>query len=104
MSTEVTDNTTDGRFEIAVDGERAGIAEYRRVDKVIHFTHTEVGDEWGGRGLARQLVEAALDASRTAGETVEPHCPYVRKVIADAPDRWLDLVAPDRRAAFDLPA
>lgn len=104
MSVDITDDPAQNRYEIRVDGELAGVAEYRRAGGLVHFTHTEIADAFGGRGLARQLVEAALTATRAAGEQAMPHCPYVRKVMAEAPDRWLDLVPADRRADFDLPA
>jgi hypothetical protein len=32
-----------------------------------------------------------------------PVCPYVRKVIAEHPEEYLDLVPSDARAEFDLP-
>lgn len=104
MTTTVIDNPTEQRYEILVDGARAGLAEYRRTAGAIHFTHTEVDEAYSGRGLARVLVEHALSAARDAGDAVLPHCPYVRKVIHDAPERWLDLVPADRRTEFDLPA
>ena len=39
--------------------------------------HTEVDEEFGGRGLATILVREALDATRAAGLRIVPVCPMV---------------------------
>ena len=103
MSTTVRDNPELSRYEILVDDRPAGFSEYRLRGGRIAFTHTEIGDEFSGRGLARKLVADELADARRRGLAVLPFCPYVRKVIADAPDRYLDLVPATDRARFDLP-
>ncbi|MDT0344494.1 GNAT family N-acetyltransferase [Streptomyces litchfieldiae] len=65
------------RYEILVDGERAGLTEYRDRDGQRVFFHTEVGDAFSGRGLAGQLVRQALADTRASGLRVVPACPYV---------------------------
>lgn len=103
MTTVVRDHPERNRYEIHVEDRLAGVGEYElRRDRII-FTHTEVGDEFGGRGLARELVAAALADSRRRGLAVLPSCTYVRKVISNAPDRYLDLVPASERERFDLP-
>ncbi|KID29323.1 GNAT family N-acetyltransferase [Prauserella rugosa] len=101
MTTTVTDNRDEQRFEIHVDGARAGIAEYRRREGVIALTHTEVDPGHEGQGLAGRLVRGALDDARSQGLAVHPHCPFVRDYIAKH-DEYLDLVPEDQRARFDL--
>jgi len=44
MATSVTDNPADKRYEIAVDGELAGVIMYRVTGTVIAFLHTETLD------------------------------------------------------------
>jgi uncharacterized protein len=92
MSVEVADNPADKRFEITVDGERVGFADYRLNADVITITHTEIAPEHEGQGLAGQLVAYALDASRDAGLKVRPLCPYVAKYISRNPE-YADLLA-----------
>lgn len=104
MTTVICDNPEQDRYEMHVDDRLAGVGEYELSDGRIAFTHTEVGEEFSGRGLARRLVADALAESRRRGLAVLPFCPYVRKVIADAPDRYLDLVPASERARFELPA
>jgi hypothetical protein len=90
------------RFEITVDGEVAGYTEYRSAPGVRAFVHTIIEERFEGRGLAAELVAAALDATRTEGLLVEPYCPYTKSFIAKHPE-YLDLVAEDRREQFGLP-
>lgn len=105
MTATVRDNPEKSRFDIFDDDEHAGFVEYRKKsDNVIVMPHTRVFDEFGGRGLARVLVTEALASVREQGLSVQPVCPYVRKVIAGDPDQYLDLVRPEDRARFDLPA
>ncbi|AJK69499.1 GNAT family N-acetyltransferase [Corynebacterium marinum] len=68
---------TPDRFTIDVDGANAGHTAYRdrAGDRIFH--HTEIGGEFGGRGLAGQLVEAAVRETAEAGRTVVAVCPYV---------------------------
>ncbi len=104
MTVTVRDDPDRSRYEIQVDGQLAGFTDYRLRNGRISFTHTEVGAGFSGRGLARKLVADELADARRRGLAVLPFCPYVRKVIADNPDKYLDLV-PDRdRVRFDLPA
>jgi predicted GNAT family acetyltransferase len=89
------------RFEIHVDGKLAGFATYRIAPGVITFTHTEIDEAYGGRGLGGTLVRAALDTARARRLGVLPECPFVRRWISRHPD-YVDLVPEDERARFDL--
>lgn len=91
MPTEVVDNSTKSRFEILVDGEVAGFADYRLLPTKIIFTHTEVLPEHEGQGLAGKLVGHALQVSADTGLRVVPSCPYVARYIERHPE-FKDLV------------
>lgn len=81
--TRVTDNRERNRFEIFVDGEKAGFVKYELGAATIDFVHTEIDSDYAGRGLAGVLVQGAVDAVRAQGtRKVVPSCPYV--------DRWFD--------------
>lgn len=90
------------RYELRVDGELAGFAEYRGREAVRAFTHTEVAEAFEGRGLAGRLVGAALEDARARGLQVVPICPFVASYLERHPEH-LDLVAPQLRRAFNLP-
>ena len=96
MSTDVT--LRGDRFEISVDGTRAGLAQFVDADGQRIFFHTEVGDEFEGQGLAGQLVSAALDATRASGLRVVPVCPYVKRYV-ERHEEYADLVDPVTREA-----
>ncbi len=99
----VRDNTAENRYEIAEEDELVGYAEYTVDGEVIAFPHTVTLPGNEGRGVARQLVEFALDDARQRRLSVLPRCWYVRKVIVDQPGNYLDLVPAESRAAFNLP-
>jgi uncharacterized protein len=97
----VVDNVKDSRYEVLMDGQVAGVAEYRRRRSTIAFLHTVIDPEWEGRGLGAILARSALDASRKKGAAVLPFCPFIRGYIQRHPD-YLDLVPAERRAEFRL--
>lgn len=83
MSTDVIRNEAESRYDIVVDGERAGLAAYRdhtladgSVQRI--FFHTEIDAAFGGRGLSSALVRAALEDTKAAGLRFAPVCPLVK--------------------------
>jgi uncharacterized protein len=98
MTTDVTFHSD--RFEISVDGSRAGLAAFVDADGRRIFTHTEVDEEYSGQGLAGELVTRALDATRGSGLRVVPMCDYVRGFV-EKHDEYADLVDPVTREAVD---
>jgi uncharacterized protein len=93
METAVTDNSAAARYEITVDGRRAGFVTYRTSPGVITFLHAEVDPELEGQGLGSRLVADALDDARSRGLGVRPVCPFVAAFIERNPG-YADLVAP----------
>ncbi|MFF5521853.1 GNAT family N-acetyltransferase [Streptomyces coeruleorubidus] len=69
------------RYEILVDGERAGVTAYRDHGGQRVFYHTEVDEAFAGQGLAVQLVQQALADVRASGKRIVPVCPYVAKFL-----------------------
>jgi predicted GNAT family acetyltransferase len=72
----VTHNEAEQRYETTVDG-LLSVCEYEVGDDKIVFTHTLVPPELRGRGIAEQLVRAALADARVARRKVVPACSYV---------------------------
>ena len=74
----------------SVDGRVAGLTAYRDRDHDGSaervFYHTEVGPDFGGRGLATILVQEALDDSIAAGKLIVPVCPMVRHFLSEHTD------------------
>ncbi|MFJ5533969.1 GNAT family N-acetyltransferase [Streptomyces sp. NPDC093261] len=69
------------RYEILVDGERAGLTAYRDRGAQRVFYHTEVDEAFAGQGLAGRLVQEALTDVRALGMRIVPVCPYVAKFL-----------------------
>jgi predicted GNAT family acetyltransferase len=82
---EVTNDTAQHRFELAVDGHTAA-TYYTIADGVITFVHTEVPPELGGKGIGSKLIRGALDQVRTDGLKVIAQCPFVEAFIEKRPD------------------
>ncbi|NDU73597.1 GNAT family N-acetyltransferase [Actinomadura sp. DSM 109109] len=91
MSTEITDDPGQGRYEIRLDGELAGFAEYERGEGAVVFLHTEIDPAFEGRGVGSALARGALDDVRSKGLSVVPLCPFIKKWIGRHPD-YRDLV------------
>jgi len=92
VSIEISKNDADGRYEIRLDGDRVGIADFYERPDVVVLPHTETVLTFRGRGLAGQLIGFALDDIRAAGKKVSPLCPFVADYIRQNP-QYIDLVA-----------
>ncbi|HTP72231.1 MAG TPA: GNAT family N-acetyltransferase [Burkholderiaceae bacterium] len=87
----VEHNEVASRFELRTLG-RLSFAQYHLADGVMWLTHTETPPPLQGRGLAAQVVRAALDHARAHGLKVRPACSYVRAYLRRHPELH-DLVA-----------
>jgi predicted GNAT family acetyltransferase len=92
MDISVEHNRDRQRFEVRLDGELAGFADYRPRDGVLAFTHTEVDPRHRGKGVGGVLVGAALDQVRADGGRVLPLCSFVADFVSHNPED-ADLVA-----------
>jgi len=77
MATEVLDVPVRSRYEVTVDGELAGFAEYREIEGARVFTHTEVFDAHEGKGVGSALARGALDDVRARGRRLVALCPFI---------------------------
>jgi uncharacterized protein len=82
----VQDNPARRRFEILVDGRPAGFAAYQVRSDAIVFTHTEVDDEYEGKGVGSKLAKGALDQLRERGDKVVAQCEFIAAWIDKHPD------------------
>jgi hypothetical protein len=82
---DIVHNAGALRFEAHVDGGFAR-CDYRRVGNVLQLHHTEVPVALEGRGIAGQLVAAALQYAKANGLRVAPYCSYVRSYMRRHPE------------------
>jgi predicted GNAT family acetyltransferase len=92
MATEVRNSTERSRYELLVEGELVGLADYRITGDAVVFPHTEIEPRLRGQGLGAELVRAALDDVRSSGRRVIAHCWYVAEFIDGHPE-YQDLLA-----------
>ena len=91
MTQSIEHKSDASRFQTVVDGHTA-IAEYTLADGVMTITHTEVPSELGGRGIAGELMKAALAHARAEGLKVRPECSYAASYMQRRPET-ADLLA-----------
>jgi uncharacterized protein len=83
---EATVSAADGKYTIAVDGQTVGLAAFADRGNQRVFYHTEVDEQFGGRGLASIVIGEGLAASRADGKRVVPVCPTVADFIKKHPE------------------
>lgn len=81
------------RYEISVDGVRAGVAHYLDTGVQRIFHHTDVDKAFGGRGLGTKLIAAALADTRAAGKRIVPMCSFVA-AYADKHPEYAAIIDP----------
>lgn len=75
------------RFELLVDGEQAGIADYQLRGDTIAFIHTEIDPRFRGQGLGDEIARGALNLVRAETDLrVVASCPFISKWIGEHPD------------------
>ncbi len=73
------------RFTTTVDGHE-GYVEYSRQGDTLSIDHTIVPGAIGGRGIAGDLVKAALEHARAEGLKVHPACSYAEAWMRRHPE------------------
>jgi len=73
------------RFSTTVDGQLA-VLDYRLSGSVMNIVHTGVPPAIGGRGIAAELMHAALAVAAAAGWQVNPVCSYAAAYLRRHPD------------------
>jgi uncharacterized protein len=99
------------RFTTEVDGRRAEL-DYTEAGGVMTITHTRVPREIGGRGVAAELMRAALQFAAERSLSIDPACSYAAAYMrkhAQAPDKrhmdeLLDEALEESFPASDSPA
>jgi hypothetical protein len=88
----IEDNREQNRFEVTVDGARAGFIDYHAQPGLITLLNTEIDPAFEGRGIGTHFVAGVLDEIRGRGAHVLPICPFIRAFIQRHPE-YNDLVA-----------
>jgi predicted GNAT family acetyltransferase len=89
---DVRDNPARRRYELFVDGELSGLADYRERDGVVTVVHSEVDRAHRGQGLGNELAQRTLDQLRARGVKVVPACPFFARYVSEHHE-YDDLIA-----------
>lgn len=92
MTERISENRAEHRYEIAIDDEVVGFAEYRDSENVRDIFHTEVFEGWEGRGLGSKVLQGALDDIRARGLRLTATCPMLARHLEKHPEEK-DLLA-----------
>lgn len=69
---------------VAFDGDKMiGECDYQESDSGWCIYHTEVDPEFGGKGIARRLVYAVIEAAERKDVSVMATCSYAMKVMGE---------------------
>ncbi|MET0132270.1 MAG: GNAT family N-acetyltransferase [Kibdelosporangium sp.] len=73
----VVHNEAEHRYEVFHEDELAGFTRYRLTGDQVVFTHTQIDDKFGGKGLGKVLAAGALDDVVQRGKVIVPVCPFI---------------------------
>lgn len=77
----------------AKDGEKTvGLCEYEIKEDVIDIYHTEVDKSYGGKGIAKKLLDEVVGFAKDQNKKIYPTCSYVRKKF-DEDESYKDIDA-----------
>lgn len=86
---DIVDKASARRYELRVDGDLAGLLDYRvegdTDDGPVTFVHAEVYPRFEKRGLGKRLVKFALDDVIGDGKQFVPQCPFVVYFVEQNP-------------------
>ena len=91
MEENVVHEEENDRFVIYTEDNEAYV-EYRMNDNKLNLYHTFTHPQLRGKGLAAQVVRAALEFAKENNLQVIPTCSYVHSFILKN-DEYMDLVA-----------
>nr|WP_199003371.1 GNAT family N-acetyltransferase [Flavobacterium sp. ASV13] len=82
MKIQQINDTRRGYFEAVEDGKQAGKMTYTWAgDSKFIIDHTEVNEEFNGKGVGKKLVMAAVEYARANNLKIIPLCPFAKSVF-----------------------
>lgn len=74
----VGDNKQEHRFEMTLGEGKSAFIDYTAAGAgVLALTHTEVPEEFEGKGIGSALVKGAFEIIRAEGMKIVPECRFV---------------------------
>lgn len=82
----VTRNDGLGRYELRLDSELAGIADYTVEPDGVVLTHTVVEPAFRHQGYSSQLAKYAVEDIVREGRRIKPYCSYMAGYLGKHPE------------------
>ena len=82
----VIDVPEASRFELFLNDDRVGLADYTVDADVVTVPHVETNPAHQGQGFAAVLMSGVLDSIRSSGQTIRPVCPYAFAYMRRRPE------------------
>lgn len=84
---EVKNNQSKNQFEANLEGGKTALIQYdRQADGALNLFHTEVPEEFEGRGVGARLVKNALEQIKADNLKIVPSCQFVAAYIKRHPE------------------
>ena len=83
---EISENLSERRFELKVEGHLA-IIEYVKKDDKIYLTHTHVPKALEGKGIGSRLISGTLDLIGGKPLKIVAICPFIKAWISRHPEK-----------------
>jgi hypothetical protein len=77
----VRNDPAGNRYELLIDGVRAGDLHYLPTRGAVVLVHTEIAPELEGQGFGGRLIAGALEDLRARELIIIPVCPFVRSYL-----------------------
>ena len=78
-------NEIENQFELQLEGGKA-VVEYILTGDKINLIHTEVPQQFSGKGIAGILVKKVLEYIKDKNWILTPSCSYVAKYVDNHPE------------------
>ena len=92
MRDKVKEDVDQKRFELPIADDAIAAAYYRPDGADVVLVHTEVPEEFSGRGIATELAHGTFGLLRKTGRKAILKCPFMSSFVARHPE-YADLVA-----------
>ncbi|MBA3827987.1 MAG: N-acetyltransferase [Taibaiella sp.] len=93
MDVKQRNDNKGGAFYMEADGKEIAQMHYVYAgEKRMIIDHTEVANEYEGKGLGRQLVKAGVEYARQKEMKIIPLCPYAKQIFEKTPE-YADVLA-----------
>lgn len=100
--TELKHLPEDQKFEILVNNQKVGELTYSAQENGnLEIIHTGVDASQKGKGLGKELVQAAVEYARKSDIKLIPSCSFAKAVIAENKD-WQNFVVYNHKIPASL--